>query len=255
LHNLEEGIDFITENARIKAVILDGHCFVQKNQKEPPSQNFVSNALLELAELKGSQERVLPFCVCTAHPADFEADLEGIAPVFAKGQDHEAMFAFLKSQIKQLPQTRIREQHPLVFDDLELLFDQDLEDELIRLIMLNSLQSEANAITLLTTTRRLLEAALAAMCRKMLNKDPESFAKGRGSYATPVTDALRQQGKVPLTVLQLSQHTYSFCSRYGSHTSLRDDRGYKPGLYAAERMVVSLLEVLSSFIKTLKDNE
>ena len=253
--NLEDGMKKLSAMPRFRAVILDGHCFLSDEKDHPPGQNFVFHALQDITALEVSHSRSIPFCVNTAQPEAFRDGLEGIAPVFTKQIDEDKLFHWLDDAIGNLPETRLRKEYPEVFEDIGLLLDEQHEDDLLRLILRFERKNPNDTETLLALSRVILEAALMQMSWKILQKDPASLTHGRVGIASAITDRLARHPRVSRTLTSVASHTYKYCSRFGNHAFSAHEENYRTGLYAAGRIVFSLLEVLAGFIYILKNTD
>ncbi len=112
----EEGFAELEDNHIYKAVILDGRGLMNDAQEREKS-SFVHASIEKLNELKFKHNRMLPFCVFTAYLDDLKESLEGRVRIFDKdADDYDEMFQYLKDEVDQLPETKIRAQYGEVFE-------------------------------------------------------------------------------------------------------------------------------------------
>lgn len=243
-HNLEDGLDKLVTSRRYKAVILDGRCFIEHEQQGTARSNFVYHALHRIADIENEYNRTIPYCVNTEQPDDFREDLEGIAHVFRKTIQHDALFDWLKNTIALLPETSILKQYHDVFEKVAPHFNEEEEELLIDVLQSVGSSDSALIITNLALLRRLLERLIDIACIEKLNKQPYEFTSGTGSRTRLILDAMHQRILPPELYVTANQ-LYKTCSRYGNHKSLQTKNlvGYKPGKYAYNSLVHSFLEL------------
>ncbi len=245
LHNLEDGMDALVASRRIKAVILDGRCLLEPNQKEAARTNFVHHALQRIADIENEYNRIIPFCINTEHPNDFVEDLDGIAPVFTKSLNNADLFDWLNHEISQLPETMIRKRYNETFLKTENLFTDEENDLLIDVLQTANSSDPAVIITNLALLRRLLERVIDISCTVKLNKQPHDFKVGHGSRTRRILDAMHRK-VLPLELYNSANQLYVTCSKYGNHHGLqiKGELAYKPGKFAVQYLVFMYLELI-----------
>jgi CheY-like chemotaxis protein len=239
-NNLEEGIDFLRKNHRIKAVILDDTCVLNPDQKPGTAKtNFIFHALKDLNDLKHEQDRQIPFCVNTSEIGDLRDDLSGLARVFVKHQDEKLMFQHLRKEISALTESIIEEEFGSVLDLMEEYFDRE-DQELMQALLINRDKTDSESlISNLTLVRRLEEKLFDVLSRKLLNRDPYTFENRHSSRTKSIIQHLHKEKLLPYELKELSFNIYSYSSKLGNHNS----KDYKPGLYFVKSMIYGLLEL------------
>jgi transcriptional accessory protein Tex/SPT6 len=243
-HNLEDGLDALLASRRYKAVILDGRCFIEPGQQGTARSNFVYHALQRIADIENEYNRTIPFCINSEHPDDFREDLEGIAHVFRKTIQHEALFEWLKDTIYLLPETTIRKQYYDIFEKIAPHFSEEEEDLLIDVLQGSGTSDRALIITNLALLRRLLERLIDIACVTKLNKQPEAFLSGSGSRTRLILDALNNR-VLPPELFVTANQLYKTCSKYGNHKSLQNKALPQLNInkYFSQRLVHTFLEL------------
>lgn len=244
-HNLEEGLSFIGKNRRIKAVILDGHCFLEPQQVGSPKVNFVYHALHHLDDLERIQNRIIPRCVNSEQPADFNEELQGLVPLFSKNTDSNILFRWIRQNISELAEIQTMENHPAVFENSHLIFSDLEEDELIDLILFAENPDESDIPARLAIIRRLLEKIADACAEALLESTSEAYASPTGVSVKPVFDAMQSKKIMPAPIVRLVRNLYSYCSEFGNHIHPEGRPAYNPGCYAYRRNLNSLLEIVN----------
>ena len=151
--NFKEGFDELLNNSRYQAVILDGKAPMSADQpKGTEAENFVHEAILKLKELELVHQRVVPFCVHTAWYVQLEAGLRNRARIFDKKKTAvddavmEEMFDYLHDAVAELEETKIKLQHPEVFEFAAQYLDE--EDNAFLMNLLSSKPSPKREVIL-----------------------------------------------------------------------------------------------------------
>jgi hypothetical protein len=243
-HNLEDGLDALIASRRYKAVILDGRCLLKPDQTGPARSNFVHHALLQIDNIEDEYNRTIPFCINSEHPDDFREDLEGIANVFRKTQQHDALFHWLKNTIALLPETTIRKQYHDVFEKVNTHFTEEEEELLIDVLQAAGSSDSALITTTLALLRRLLERTIDIACIIKLNAQPNKFAVGTGSRTRRIIDAMHPR-LLPAELYTDANYLYKICSRFGNHVVRPDKKNtnYVPGKYGLQKLIYIYLEL------------
>jgi len=244
-HNLEEGLALIKNNRRIKAILLDGHCFLEPSQNGDPKANFVYHALHHLDDLERLQNRVIPRCVNTERPADFAEELQGLVSLFSKNTDPNILFRWTRQSINELAEVQLMELHRVVFENSGLIFSDLEEDELVDLILFADNCDESDIPARLAVIRRLLERLTDVCAEELLNSSGEAYASQMGVSVKPVFDALRTKKLVPSPIAKQARDLYSYCSEFGNHIHPVGLPEYSPDTYAYRRNLNAFLEVVS----------
>ena len=154
--NFEDGFDFLEKNKRIKALILDGKCILNKDQEPGTGKsNFVFHSINKLHHLELEDNRYIPYCINAHEPEIFSENLEGITKVFKKKEQHKLMFYFLRKKIEESDETRLRNKYDDVFEFINNHFDEDSEDLMIELLLNAEEKDSPKLISNLGILRRL----------------------------------------------------------------------------------------------------
>jgi hypothetical protein len=249
-HNLEEGMEALVASRRIKAVILDGHCFLEPDQQGIARSNFVHHALHQIADIENEYSRVIPCCVNTEHAGDFREDLEGVVPVFQKNVQEGALFDWLRTTIAQLPETLVRKRYDDLFERTALYFSEEEEDLLIDIIQSAGKSDQAAIITSLASLRKFLEILMDKVYVERFQKNPEDILRVKGGRTVKILDEFHQSVLPPELYVTATQ-LYKTCSKYGiNHDPSPKNRiPYKPGKYALNRLLYSYLELADFLLK------
>lgn len=243
--NLEDGMEMLRESRKLKAVILDGRCFLTESKEEPVRSNFVSHALRQIGEIEDDYNRIIPFCINTETPADFKEDMMGIAEVFAKEKEHDLLFKHLGGLLKALPETIVREEFEAVFAKVQNRFDEEDEELLLSVLQTIGKSDKAEIATHLGLLRRLLETLIDEVCEEKLNRTLDSFMHGEGSRTRRILEAMRYK-VLPIELYDSAIHLYRIGSRYGNHQDPVSPGTITlhPNKYTYYRMVYALLELI-----------
>lgn len=244
-HNLQEGLNELISSRRIRAVILDGRCFIEPGQKDRAMSNFVFLAMKKINEIEDDYNRIIPLCVNTEHPADFTEDLEGIIPVFQKNKQHDELFEWLRIAISQLPEDIIRKRYDDVFDKINPLFSDEEEDLLVDILQSLGTSDTTVIITNLAILRRLLERLFDVYCIEKLKKLPGDFTIGHGSRTRKIIDFMHNK-YLPGELYVTANILYKTCSKYGNHSDLNiKSDSFIPDKYSYQRLVNSYMELIN----------
>ncbi|NLJ08587.1 MAG: hypothetical protein GX437_13075 [Sphingobacteriales bacterium] len=236
-HNLEEGINFLVSNRKIKAVILDGRCLLYKKQADAPKSNFVFHAIQDIEEIQDLKKREIPYCVCSETPEDFSEDLEGIAPIFDKNKPPDEMFEYLIARIKILPELIVRERYPTIFSFADANFNEK-DIEILENTSINiESSSQGIIISNLTSIRRLEESFFDLMCVNYLGKAPESFVSGKSNRTKNIYFYFYRQDLLPKFLLNFAELIYKISSKYGNHADLQQTEKYYPERFSASSLL------------------
>ena len=244
-HNLEDGLEMIESNRRLKAVILDGHCFLEAGQQGIPGANFVYHAFHRLDDLEREQKRVIPRCVNTEQPEAFREELSGLATLFTKNNDTAPLFRWIRQELSDLEEVRVMEQHPGIFSRSELFFSHLEEDELVDLLLFSENPDAVEIPARLAVIRRLLEKLTDVCSLQLLRQPPQKYANQSGVSVKAVFDALHSHRLISRHILKLVHGLYSYCSEFGTHIHRPSMPAYSPGIYAFRRNLNSLLEIVA----------
>jgi len=242
-HNLEEGMAALESSRRIKAVILDGRCLLEPDQKCAARTNFVFHGLQQIRDIENTYNRLIPCCVNTEQPIDFNEDLDGITQVFQKFEQNNALFDWLKNAIAQLPDTLIRKRYDDIFEKTSIHFTEEEEDLLVDVLQTVHLSDPSQIITNLALLRRLLERLVDIACPLKLKKQPHEFTVGQGSRTKRILDAMHNN-VLPSDLFVSANQLYATCSKYGNHQGLKTNGAiFKPGRYTVQRLTFAYLEL------------
>jgi len=244
-HNLEDGIETLIASRRIRAVILDGRCLLEPDQKSSARSNFVHHAMRQITDIESEYNRVIPVCVNTEQPDEFAEDLEGIVQVYQKLVQHEVMFNWLQGTIAKVPDSLVLKRYDDIFEKTDNRFTDEEEGLLIDVLQSAGTSDPIAIITSLAMLRRLLETLVDIACKEKLKKQPNSFAAGPGSRTKRILDAMNQQQVLPPELIDSAGVLYKTCSKYGNHIDsvLKKQAGFKPDKYTLQRLVFAYLEL------------
>jgi hypothetical protein len=247
-HNLEDGMEALVASRRIKAVILDGRCFLEPGQGVARA-NFVYHALQRIADIENEYNRSIPVCINTEHCGDFIEDLDGIAQVFSKADEHAALFEWVKSALAQLPETVVRKRFVETFEKTAPYFTDEEDDLLVDVLQTAHLSDPAIIITNLALLRRLLERLADIACVKKLNKDPLEFSEGHGSRTRRILETMHRRA-LPHDLFVSANQLYVICSKYGNHQNLptKGELPYSPNKYLVQSLVFAYLALVDHLL-------
>lgn len=244
-YNLEEGIQYLESEHKIRAVVLDSQCFLDDDQKQSSLKtNFVFHAMEQINRIEQGQNRYIPFVVYAEELFDLEKDLDGIAKVIAKSNDgHKPLFHHLDEIVASLPEIIVREKHTTIFEFLENYFSND-DDDLMETLLMQSEKSDTSSVIInMTLIRRLLEKLFDVLAVNMLGKAPEKFKqRGRGRTRS-IIEAMVQQKSLPYELEKVAGNLYYFSSKFGNHNQVGRDHDYFPHRHAVIANINYLLEL------------
>lgn len=254
VHNLEEGIDRLKEED-FSGVILDSHCYVEENQKNPPGANFIIHAIDQLSELRIAHNRHLVICVNTAKPEEVKETFEGFGRVFAKGDSHPQLWKFLKEEIEKLPYTEIRQDFRNIFDNIHRIYPDNLEHELLELIDFQRRGSDADIPNKIGQVRRLLEYAIGKTYQELFRVDVEEILEqGRAGFASESLSKLKKAKIINNHLYDVLRLAYGFCSEHGSHPPMKP-RKIPLNSTTLNYLVGALLVSIDNFLNILENKE
>jgi hypothetical protein len=264
-HNLEQGLRELIASRRIKAIVLDGRCYLDPEQTSAARSNFVILAINRIRDVEVVFNRILPFCINTEHPADFAEDLDGTAPVFCKGDQHNELFRWIKAEIAKLPETIVLKQYYDLFEVFENRFTDEETDLLIDVLQAKNSSDSALIITSLAILRRLLEKMMDVACIEILGRQPESInwteieKQPAGYRVKPLRKTIHKPhmsrtrmiinnlhpGFMPAELYQIAGELYKICSKYGNHNEpvSKNTVRFIPGKYTLKRLVFGFAEI------------
>lgn len=183
--SLDLGIDQLSTNKSLLAVILDGKGFLKSDQeKGSESANFVHQALTEIAILEKEQDRFIPKCVLTAWYEQLEESLNGRVDVFDKKKialDDELkkmMFSTLKDKVINSKEYKIRHTHSSLFEVVKKSMTPSIDASLYNILeAAESNKCEKNDFVLV---RDVFEAVLKALSRSEIRLIPDNLFKPDG---------------------------------------------------------------------------
>ncbi len=243
-HTLEEGIDHLEKNQKIRAVVLDSRCALDDEQDSASIKtNFVFHAMDQINRIEHQQNRYIPFLVFANDLFDLEKDLDGLARVISKKQGSSELFRQLDETIALLPEIVVREKHPLIFDFLED-YCSDHDEDLMESLLMQAEKSDPHSIiTNIAVTRRLLEKLFDVAAVNVLGKTPESFEVKGTSRTRGIMDRLTHEKFLPGELRKTASNLYGFASKYGNHNLVSSGNTYFPGSYAVVGNINLLLEL------------
>ena len=260
--NFKEGFQKLNASQKYQAVILDGKAPMTPEQlKGTEAENFVHEAILKLRELALVHQRILPFCVHTAWYVQLEPSLRNRALIFDKKKtavddnQMEAMFEYLHQEVEKLESTKIKAQHPEVFEFADAYLDE--EDIGLLLSLLNPKISSKREVLLerLAFIRRLEESLLNIFCKEFLGKDPILFGMGKTSRGKEIIDLIKTRKLAPLHISFMTYVIYTTQSLAVQHKAPENSEfyNYPITVYTVKTFVNALLDIIL-WIKDTVDN-
>lgn len=251
--NFKDGFQKLANIQKYQAVILDGKAPMNPEQlKGTEAENFVHEAILKLRELELMHQRILPFCVHTAWYVQLEPSLRNRALIFDKKKtavddSHmEAMFEYLHQEVEKLESTKIKAQHPEVFEFAETYLDE--EDIGLLLSLLTPKISAKREVLLerLAFIRRLEESLLNIFCKECLNKDPMLFGMGKTSRGKEIIDLIKTRRLAPLHISFMTYVIYTTQSLAVQHKAPENSEfyNYPITIYTVKTFVNALLDII-----------
>jgi len=208
--NLADGMDAIENANKFKAIVLDGRCTLNANQKpETAKSSFVFHAINRLNELEHEFNRFVPFCVNSETPQDFTEDLYGICPVFEKRKTHREMFKFLREQINAQPYMQIRREHDDIFDFVDDFLSEEDEDLLLDVLANADNGDPATIVANLSIMRRLEEALVDAIALNFMGQSASNIGH-RNMSRTKNTEIMCLLVKTQNIYPQVTQYAHWF---------------------------------------------
>lgn len=246
--NFEDGFNFIEKNKKIKALILDGKCILNKDQEPGTGKsNFVFHSINRLHHLELEDNRYIPYCVNAYEPEIFSENLEGITKIFKKKEEHNLMFEFLRQKIEESDETQLKHKYEDIFEFANNHFDEDSEDLLIELLLNAEEKDSPTLITNLGILRRLEEKLFDIIAEKYLKADPQTFRVQRYSRTKGIIFHLKNKQIIPQYLFNFSMDIYNIPSKYGNHNPNNENQNnsYLPGNYTVLSLSNSLMELIS----------
>ncbi len=251
--NFKDGFQKLMANQKYQAVILDGKAPMTPDQlKGTEAENFVHEAILKLREIELLYQRTLPFCVHTAWYVQLEPSLRNRSPIFDKKKtavdDNQmaSMFEYLHQQIENLESTKIKQQHPEVFEFADQYLDE--EDRIFLLSLLAPKISPKREILLerLAFIRRLEESLLNIFCRECLGTDPMLFGRGKTSRGKELIDLIKKRKLAPLHISFMTYVIYTTQSLAVQHKAPKNSEfyNYPISIYTVRTFVNALLDII-----------
>lgn len=260
--NFKEGFDKLMSSQKYQAVILDGKAPMTPDQlKGTEAENFVHEAILKLREIELLHERVLPFCVHTAWYVQLEPSLRNRTKIFDKKKTSvddsqmEAMFEYLHKEIAKLETTKIRLQHPEVFEFVDAYLDEEDTELLLGLLHAKINPKRAVLLERLAFIRRLEESLLNIFCKECLQMDPMLFGMGKTSRGKELIDLIKMRKLAPLHVSFMTYVIYTTQSLAVQHKAPENSEfyNYPISVYTVQTFVNGLLDIILWIDDTIKN--
>jgi len=162
----ESGLDELSSNlSKYQAVILDAKAFRKKDQVAG-TENFGSlrDCINGIKEIERNNKRKIPFCVYTGHIETMGEAWEDDLKVFVKGEQQEEMFAYLKEEMRKLPETETISRYSDVFELFDKGYlDLDYREKLLFVLMNYESRQKQELEGALTQIRKILEGIYKAL--------------------------------------------------------------------------------------------
>lgn len=253
--NLKDGFRELEQNNKYQAVILDGKAPMSPDQpKGTEAENFVHEAILKLRELELLHDRKLPFCVHTAWYVQLEPSLRNRARIFDKKKTSvdddimEEMFEYLHQQISELESTKIKTQHPEVFEFAEQYLDDEDNAFLLSLLSPKLSTKREDLMNRLGFIRRLEESILNVYSKECLKIDPMFFGQGKESPSRgkDLIDHIKVKKLAPLHISFMTYVIYSTQSIAVNHKAPESSEyyNYPITVYTVQTFINGLLDII-----------
>lgn len=253
--NFKDGFRELENSNKYQAVILDGKAPMTAEQaKGTEAENFVHEAILKLRELELLHQRTLPFCVHTAWYVQLEPSLRNRARIFDKkktavnDQLMEEMFEYLHQEVAKLEATKIKQQHPEVFEFAEAYLDDEDNAFLLSLLSPKISSKREDLMNRLSFIRRLEEAILNVYCKECLKMDPMLFGQGKDTpgRGKDLIDHIKVKKLAPLHISFMTYVIYSTQSIAINHKapSSSEYYNYPITIYTVQTFINALLDII-----------
>ncbi len=253
--NFKDGFKELEGNSKYQAVILDGKAPMSAEQpKGTEAENFVHEAILKLRELELLHERTLPFCVHTAWYVQLEPSLRNRARIFDKKKTAvddslmEEMFSYLHQEVNDLETTKIRQQHPEVFEFAEAYLDSEDNSFLVSLLSPKLSSKREELMNRLGFIRRLEESILNVYCKEFLKMDPMLFGQGKDTpgRGKDLIDHIKVKKLAPLHISFMTYVIYSTQSIAINHKAPESSEyyNYPITIYTVQTFINALLDII-----------
>lgn len=253
--NFKDGFKELENSSKYQAVILDGKAPMSADQpKGTEAENFVHEAILKLRELELMHERILPFCVHTAWYVQLEPSLRNRVKLFDKKKTSvddavmEEMFEYLHDGVADLEDTKIKQQHPEVFDFAETYLDAEDNAFLLSLLSPKLSSKREDLMNRLGFIRRLEESILNVYCKECLKMDPILFGQGKEtpSRGKDLIDHIKVKKLAPLHISFMTYVIYSTQSIAVNHKAPESSEyyNYPITVYTVQTFINGLLDII-----------
>ena len=252
-NNLKDGIEEFIANSKYQAVILDGKAPLDASQlKGTEAENFVHEAILKFREIELKYQRVVPYCVHTAWYDQLEAGLTHRAKVFDKKKTSvndtlmEQMFDFLHEKVEELEESKLKLQHPDVFEFAEKYLDNEDIAFLVGLLSAKASPKREVILEKLAFVRRLEESILNVFCREVLKVDPILYGMDGQSRTKDLIELIKVRKLAPMHVSFLTYVVYATLSTAVQHKAPESSEYYKYPVteYTVSTFVGAMLEII-----------
>lgn len=253
--NFKDGFRELENNSKYQAVILDGKAPMSADQpKGTEAENFVHEAILKLRELELLHGRTLPFCVHTAWYVQLEPSLRNRARIFDKKKTAiedtlmEQMFEYLHQAVNELETTKIKQQHPEVFEFATTYLDSEDNSFLVSLLSPKLSSKREELMNRLGFIRRLEESILNVYCKEFLKMDPMLFGQGKDtpSRGKDLIDHIKIKKLAPLHISFMTYVIYSTQSIAINHKAPESSEyyNYPITIYTVQTFINALLDII-----------
>lgn len=256
----ESGLEELSSNvSRYDAVILDARAFRKKDQVSgTESIGSLRDCINGINAIERDTKRKIPYCVYTGYMESIDWDAwEDDIQVFIKGDQQADLFAYLKEEVKKIPESNIIRE----FSDVFELFDEghldlDYRDRLLFVLMNYESRQPRELEGAITQTRKILEGLykrLHAMGRLPDDVVPRGRPNLEWCYrfvsGMPVNDLTVPGAIVPEHISWQLKAIKENSSAAGAHD-------YEESIhnFTLKTMVFALLDVLLWFKKFAKEN-
>lgn len=257
----EEGLEELNLNfINYQAVILDAKALRKADHaKGTENMGALRDCINGINEIERSNNRKIPYCVYTGYMEMMGEAWEEDLKIFTKGSQQEELFAYIKEEVKRLPETKILWEFSDVFDLFDLGYLEEKYKEALLFVLLNrETQQKQELASAATHLRKILEGIYKKL--HSIGKLPDSVVRnGRPnlewSYLYLTGQRIKKVNSVPPGRVVPEHIGWSIkivkenSSAFGAHD-------YEQSIhnFTLKTTVFALLDVLLWLKQYIKDN-
>ena len=259
-NSLEEAKAILTEdNVNFLGFILDVNCNIKKDQSSP-NEAFIFKTIRYLDK----HFQGYPKVILTGFSEHYNAlskylSESNIKSFNKKSDEYKKVFEYLRNEIEDLKESKIKAKYPEVFEIFEKGYlSYQIETQLTK-ILINVINDEQNwdsILNNLSSIRRIQESIYIAISKKHQNIIPESFQleNSKGNLKVrPILKHLSDENFHSGIIKQFAYLIWSITSDSGAHTPY-ENPDYSPTDYTVQSITFALLDLLLWF-KQIMENK